>query len=233
MSLLVGNRALLERFRLGERAALEEVYRHYAPQLALFLARGFTFHSQARELYFRGFKEPFDLDNAIQETFTRAFSHDARQSYDGLNPYKNYLFAIARNWVISELRRKDFVLAVDGREQELGGAETEGEREAIGLGEGSGSAESDFLARELGELYDHFLKELDDRDRVFFRARFEEQRGQVDAGQVAGLSHMQARTLEKKLRKRFLAFLKNRGYLEWYGNEAAGAAAVGVPSFIL
>src|SRR5687767_6554292 len=110
MGLLVGNRALLERFRLGDRAALEEVYRHYAPQLALFLARGFTFHSQGRELYFRGFKEPFDLDNAIQETFTRAFSHDARQSYDGLNPYKNYVFAIARNWVVSELRRKDFVL---------------------------------------------------------------------------------------------------------------------------
>src|SRR5262245_8136262 len=149
MSLLIGNRPLLDKFRKGDREALEQVYRHYAPQVALFLARGFSFHSQGREMYFRGYKEPFDLDNALQETFTRAFSQEARGSYDGLNPYKNYLFAIARNLVVSELRRRDFVLAPAPRDGEQSGEYNENERELGVPGESEGSAESEYLAREL------------------------------------------------------------------------------------
>ena len=63
--------------------------------------------------------------------------------------------------------------------------------------------------RQIVELMTAYLEgTLSSNDR----ARFEEQLGQVEAGKSAGLSHMQARTLEKKLRKRFLAFLKHRGY---------------------
>ena len=43
MSLLIERRELLDRFKRGERRALEEVYRHYAPEVAAFLQRGFTF----------------------------------------------------------------------------------------------------------------------------------------------------------------------------------------------
>ncbi len=52
---------------------------------------------------------------------------------------------------------------------------------------------------------------------MFFRARVEEQLTQVEAGARAELSHMQARTLEKKLRERFLKFMQRHGYLEAYG----------------
>src|SRR5437762_10073842 len=96
MSLLIERRELLDRFKRGERQALEEVYRHYVPDVAAFLQRGFTFSSGGRPLRFSGYAQPFDLDNALQETFLRAFKESARVGYDGLHPYKSYLFAIAR-----------------------------------------------------------------------------------------------------------------------------------------
>ena len=40
---------------------------------------------------------------------------------------------------------------------------------------------------ELTVLYAGFVERLDDRDRSFFRARFEQQKTQVEAGQVCGL----------------------------------------------
>src|SRR5688572_23850729 len=99
MTLFLERRELLARFRAGERPALEETYRHYAPIVATFLSRGFTFKSGDQTLRFAGYAEPFDLDNALAETFVRAFRESARLGYDGINPYKNYLLTIARNLV--------------------------------------------------------------------------------------------------------------------------------------
>jgi RNA polymerase sigma-70 factor (ECF subfamily) len=225
MSLLIEQRELLRRFKEGERRALEEVYRHYAPQVAAFLQSGFTFTSRDRTLRFSGYHQPFDLDNALQETFVRAFRESARLAYDGLHPYKAYLFAIARNLVLDEFRNREVAMSpfIEAR---AGGADlpsaADGEEAAPAqpLGDsqtGEVSAEHDLLRRELGALYAGFLARLNDRDRIFFNARFEEQLTQVDAGQRAGLSHMQARTLEKKLRQRFLEFMHSKGYLEGYG----------------
>src|SRR5260370_32678632 len=111
MSLLIERRELLDRFKRGERRALEEVYRHYAPELAAFLQRGFTFSSGGRPLRFSGYAQPFDLDNALQETFLRAFKESARVGYDGLHPYKSYLFAIARNLVLDEFRNREVAMS--------------------------------------------------------------------------------------------------------------------------
>jgi RNA polymerase sigma-70 factor (ECF subfamily) len=209
MSLLAERRELLDRFKAGERRALEEVYRHYAPEIAAFLQRGFTFSSSGRVLRFVGYRQPFDLDNALQETFARAFRASARVGYDGLNPYKNYLLAIARNLVLDELRSREvamspFLETLDAPSA----AATEAEEGTQG--------EQELLRRELGQLYASFVARLDPRERTFFCHRFEEQRTQVDAGGASGLSHMQARTLEKKLRRAFLAFMQEKGYLDQY-----------------
>src|SRR6478736_7088326 len=107
MTLLIERRELLERFRKGERKALEEVYRHYVSDVANFLQRGFSFNSRERTLRFTGYAQPYDLDNALQETFTRAFRESARVGYDGLHSYRNYLFAIARNLVVDEFRNRE------------------------------------------------------------------------------------------------------------------------------
>src|SRR5687768_6138410 len=102
MTLFLERRELLARFRAGERPALEETYRFYAPVVANFLSRGFTFKSGESTLRFQGYRDAFDLDNALAETFVRAFREAARLGYDGLNPYKNYLLTIARNLSIDE-----------------------------------------------------------------------------------------------------------------------------------
>jgi RNA polymerase sigma factor (sigma-70 family) len=209
MTLFIGRRELLERFRAGERRALEEAYRHYAPVVGTFLSRGFTFSSREKVLRFPGYRSPFDLDNALAETFVRAFGERARQSYDGINPYKSYLLTIARNLVIDELRANQVVASEALEDVEL--------RDRIDASTDLGeppSAEESLLAKELEDLCRQFVGRLSERDRIFFHARFEEAKTQVGAGRDAGLSHMQARTLEKRLRQRLLAFLHAGGYLE-------------------
>jgi RNA polymerase sigma factor (sigma-70 family) len=218
MTLLIERRELLARFRAGDRSALEEVYRHYVQGVATFLSRGFTFQSAGRTLRFAGYGQPFDLDNALQETFARAFRESARLGYDGIQPFKNYLLAIARNFVVDQLRSREHAAS----------PLVEAVREAgdgVGSEPGAESGEDEALHRELGDLYGAFVEGLEPRDRSFFKARFEEERSQVEAGRMNGMSHMQARTLEKKLRERFLRFMRARGYLEEYAasREARGA----------
>jgi RNA polymerase sigma factor (sigma-70 family) len=226
MTLLIERRELLERFRAGQRSALEEVYRHYVTSVQSFLSRGFTFRSGDQTLRFAGYTQPFDLDNAIQETFARAFRETARMGYDGLHPYKNYILAIARNFVVDQLRSRDAAMLplVDA----AGSGVEEDDGPAAEHGEPAPGAEQELLRSELGRLYAAFVAELGERDRTFFRARFEEQRSQVEAGRLSGLSHMQARTLEKKLRKRFLAFMQARGYLEAYSLTGGRGATDGM-----
>jgi RNA polymerase sigma-70 factor, ECF subfamily len=234
MSLLTERRELLDRFKRGERRALEEVYRHYAPEVATFLSRGFTFSSGGRALRFGGYAQPFDLDNALQETFMRAFKESARVGYDGLHPYKSYLYAIARNLVLDEFRNREVAMSPFIDQLDSGGAAPDatardGEEAApastVSDGPSAGvSAEQEFLRHELGRLYAGFVARLDERDRTFFRHRFEEQQTQVEAGVASGLSHMQARTLEKKLRRAFLEFMQTNGYLEAYTTTATAKA---------
>jgi RNA polymerase sigma factor (sigma-70 family) len=230
MTLLLERRELLDRFRRGDRSALETVYRHYVTEVATFLQRGFNFQSRDRTLRFTGYTQPFDLDNALQETFTRAFKESARLGYDGLRPYRNYLFAIARNLVVDEFRNREvamspFIEADRRPEPTVHDGEEAAPASALSSeGSQGASAEHDFLGQELRALYAGFVTRLEARDRTFFHARFEEQQSQVEAGQRCGLSHMQARTLEKKLRARFLAYMHEKGYLETYGAQTMKTA---------
>jgi RNA polymerase sigma-70 factor (ECF subfamily) len=231
VSLLCSDRILLEGFRKGEREALARVYREYSPGIAAFLSRGFTFSSRGRTLQFNGYHQPFDLENAVQETFVRAFSEQARMAYDGLNPYRSYLTAIARNIVLSEFRRREVAMSQLAKVVDEGGSrpafEDLPEVTPVTAGAPEPTGEAEFLRQELIHLYEKFLDELDPppEHKRFFKARFEERLTQVEAGRKVGLSHMQARTLEKKLRRRFLKFMQSRGYLEGYGGLPVAATS--------
>jgi RNA polymerase sigma factor (sigma-70 family) len=201
-------RELLARFRAGERAALEAVYRHHVGEVAQFLRRGFNISGREGWFRFSGYHQPFDLDNAVQETFARAFADAARLGFDGLRPFKSYLCGIARNLVIDEFRSRRSALEPFGElSMSQGQSQVEGEN-------GQQSVEDELLAQELALLYRRFVDELDDRDRKFFISRFEQQKTQIEAGRDCGLSHMQSRTLEKKLRARLLEHMRTQGYLE-------------------
>ena len=224
MTLLSSDRALLDGFRRGDSEALARVYGEYAPLIGAFLSRGFTFSSKGRTLQFNGFQQPFDLENALQETFVRALSERARLSYDGISPYRNYLIAIARNFVLSELRRREITMSQLFTEEdpESGRPDISAEN-AVLAGSPAPTGEAELMRRELIELVARFREGLGSAERAFFQARFEERLIQVEAGRQVGISHMQARTLEKKLRKRFLNFMRAQGYLEHYRPSAVMA----------
>jgi RNA polymerase sigma-70 factor (ECF subfamily) len=212
MSLLL-DRERLAAFRAGDPRVLEQVYYAYLPELTGYLDRGFTFRSGSRSYRFRGFAEPFDLNNAVQETFLRVFTDSARAAYDGINPFRVYLLTIARNLVIDQLRKREIatvqMVELEGGEDGAGGVLGELEPD-------SSTAEDDFLIQEMGQLYQEFVAGLDEREATFFRARFERELSGLGVAREYGLTRMQMRTLENKLRDRFLRFMQSKGYLEHY-----------------
>jgi RNA polymerase sigma-70 factor (ECF subfamily) len=212
MSLLL-DRGRLAAFRAGNARVLEQVYYAYLPELTGYLDRGFTFRSGAQIFRFRGFAEPFDLNNAVQETFLRAFQESARAAYDGISPFRVYLLTIARNLVIDQLRKREVATV---RMVEVEGGE-DGAGSVLGeLEPDSGTAEDDLLIQEMAGLYQEFVAGLDEREATFFRARFERELSGLGVAREHGLTRMQMRTLENKLRDRFLKFMQSKGYLEHY-----------------
>src|SRR5438045_884131 len=86
---------------------MEVVYRHYVKGVSHFMQKGFSFRSTDKFFFFKGYRSPFDLHNAVQEVFRRAFEERARLSYNGVNSYSNWILAIARNMIINQFRNKE------------------------------------------------------------------------------------------------------------------------------
>src|SRR5262249_23702506 len=90
---------LLVLFREGEKEVLERVYRAYVRPVERYL-RALS-RTNAAEL-----GQPSAIADLLQEVFVKAFSADARRSYDGLRQYGPYLATIARNCFIDALRAR-------------------------------------------------------------------------------------------------------------------------------
>src|SRR5258708_18296289 len=82
--------AVLVAFREGRPDALERVYREHEQAVAAHLRK--LAHASGR----RAFSQSSALADLVQEVFVRAFSPEARSSYDGIRDYLPYLLAIAR-----------------------------------------------------------------------------------------------------------------------------------------
>ena len=101
---LAGGPALLNRFRRGDRDALEQVYCAYVDSVAhvvAFSLKRFGCSGSIQES--RHLAE--ELPDLVQEVFTHAFNRRSRQQFDGARPYGPYLSRIARNVVIDFFRR--------------------------------------------------------------------------------------------------------------------------------
>jgi RNA polymerase sigma-70 factor (ECF subfamily) len=209
--LLVEDRALLEGFRAGKPEALRRVYDHYLARVHGQLRAGFSFSSDGRMMRFCGYREEFDVDNATQEVFARAFAPRARLAYDGLRPYGDYLMAIARNYVLNELRRTQ-ALFVD-------------ETEASAVP--APAMEEQIEERELDRLLAAFTSALDEREREYYEVRFTQARTQVDAAERLGVTRIVARRIEAKIKTALLDHLKTNGYLSSVPSAIAGALLAG------
>jgi len=222
---LAKNKDLLKRFREGDKDAMEEVYRHYSPGVTRFLRQGFTFRSKGGHCYFKGIKLNDDLRSAVQEVFRRAFEDRARNAYNGINSFSNWVLAIGRNMVINGFRNREisfssYISTKDNRSHlaVMDDAVTE-DYTGVLYGRQTKSQEMTVEHTELKGLIDRFMGELNPDERQLLLLRFVEGKGQEDAAKAIGSSRMKVRTSEAKLRRRLRAFLLNSGYIDHFDDQ--------------
>lgn len=190
MPYLTSNRRLLDEFRRGEPRALREVYLYYAPTVA-------------RALRAERFKAPLELADGLQEVFARAFADRARLGYDGISPYGAYLCAIARHVAIDAVRRRSASHAAAAELAEVS--------ELAPASEGPDVLSEEAEARRLVEVFE---ERLSAKDRLLFNCRFRDGQTQEGAAEALGLTRIQVRRAEARLRAELLEYLKSSGYLE-------------------
>lgn len=217
---LAKNKTLLEAYKRGDRDAMDVVYRHYFRGVTAFLRRGFTFRSGTGHYFFRGIEDPSELKNAVQEIFRRAFEDRARQSYNGVNSFSNWILAIGRNMVINQFRNREVAfsnyIAPSDERGHLTIMDDEVTEEFSGLLYGNAQKSQDvaFEKGELKGLLDAFTQELTDHDQQLLVLRFAEGVGQEETARLLGSTRMKVRTAEAKLRNRLRAYLRKSGYID-------------------
>lgn len=197
---LTRNRALLDAFRRGERAALERVYRAHVDDVVRLFRHGFV----AGEARVAGLG---DLDRCLeltQDVFLRAFSPAARAGYDGLRPYRPYLLRIARNLLIDRLR-------AGGREVPLAAVADGPEAEARLFPPEVPEPEADLHRQRLKEATQAFLASQDAELQRFVTLRFVEDRSQYEVLEAMAVTRRRVRTLERRALEGLRAFLAARG----------------------
>lgn len=206
MSLLLDNRELLVRFKAGSPEAIAAVYLHYLPLVAEIVSKGFQFESEGKPLRFRGTRSPFEADDLIADIFVRAFRPQARDAYDGLRPYANYLKTIARNTIIDRTRRRDPLTSDCLPITE--------ELADVKAADGDGTPFDHLEQAEILKLAAEFIGALPERERAVIRGRFLDGRPQTQLALQLQLSVPTVRRIERKIVRAFFVFMRRRGYFE-------------------
>jgi RNA polymerase sigma-70 factor (ECF subfamily) len=196
------NRALLDSYRRGDRAALTTVYSRYVDEVAALVRRGFRLDTAGVTI--PGVREPQKQLDLIQEVFVRAFAERARLAYDGLSPFRPWLLRIAKNLMIDEGRRSGRVVAFDDAAQ----AALENDEPALLV-----SPEDELASKRLREAAAAFRAGLAQAHQRFVQLRFENELSQADVAQALNVSRRQVRTLEQELRLQLRRFLKEKGLI--------------------
>ncbi len=227
------DRRLLMAYRQGEEGALGAIYAHYQGSVAGLLRSGFSFSSGGQALRFRGYGSPFELQDALQETFLKAFGEGARQGYSGLTPFGPYLLGIARNLVIDEFRRRRREMALfvpESAEVRISQAEALGQEVTTGQWAGQwANPERLAIERQQSALVIDFLADLDEGQRQLVALRFVEGLSQEETADRMGVDRNRVRRMVKELRVKLLRFMKGRGHISALdASELLGLLALGV-----
>jgi RNA polymerase sigma-70 factor, ECF subfamily len=183
-AVLRGRSDLLQRFRDGDRAALEVVYRAYRGNVTAAVRRlvglhGWTRHDRTRAEV---------VGDLVQETFLRAFKPRARRSFDGVREYGPYLIAVARNAVIDWARNRGREVPTDCPViEDLANARA---------GTPPENHPEDPL---LGAVVERYLEGLDSTLRAVHEIRYQHGLSQRRGAIAMGLSRQSLRTLESRL----------------------------------
>lgn len=173
------------------------------------LLKGFPVESRGERFVFRGYKEPWILENAVQEIFARAFTDAARNSYDGIRPYKNYLMTIARNYVVDSFRKstKEKVVFRDVPEHRLAD---------IADISSSDNPETAAVTKRLKEETAKFVAALNEAERALFDARFVQGRSVESCAVFLRISEYRVKRDERRIKKNFFVYMRKRGFFEGY-----------------
>jgi len=178
--LFLDNSHLLRLYQQGERKTLQKIFMHYSPLLALAFARGVICFSQGQRSRLYPEKVGVSVEDLLQETFTRAFSVQARQSYTGQGSYKNYLFSIARNYLLYLLRKQSY------------GADTIDLTEEVNVM----SDEDKLFQTEIIQAIRSYKARLSALDQRILKCRYEERQPRHEVQKHLKLSLMQLRYKE-------------------------------------
>lgn len=210
---------------------MRRVFRHYAKGISALLRRGFGFNVGGKRVAFSGYDSYFELEDALQEVFRRAFSENARLRYDGLRPYSKYLGAITRNTVINryqaQQRRLERFVVADADTADMQEWSAANDPLAVsGELPQSGNPERDLEIQEVRRLLQDFVKTLKGRALQVFELRYREGLSHAEITQRCGLSASKTKTTEAKLRKELLRFMKKAGYLAAHGERIKSPLAM-------
>ena len=192
MSLFRGRPDLLARFQVGDRDALETVYRAYVAKISAIVTNGFRIAATGGAVPGLG-RRPADLADAVQEVFLRAFSRGARASFDGTRDFGPYVASIARNVMIDRARRC-------GRELLLPDVEVAAVGDAATVDPHSASV-AQWEDPQVVAVANRFVAELPPDLARVHRALYIDGLSQRDAAAQLGITRQVLRTLEGKLRE--------------------------------
>jgi RNA polymerase sigma factor (sigma-70 family) len=96
--LLRDDRRCRDAFRKGERWAMTRVYRYYLPLVKTVAVHGFG--------TFKGFYDPIDQEDCIQNIFATAFEERVRLRYNGIDPFAAFLRGLGHNVVRQMLDKR-------------------------------------------------------------------------------------------------------------------------------
>ncbi|MFH1532573.1 MAG: sigma-70 family RNA polymerase sigma factor [Pseudomonadota bacterium] len=186
------DRDLLERFRAGERRALEAVFMAYEGLVRTIATQGFG--------GFTGFRNLADADDVISSTFEAAFEERARMAYDGIQPYRHYIGGITRNVIRTMCRKGAREIPVE-------------ETPELAADHGGSSApEAAAEAREDMALVVRFRASLGDPRQVcVFEGYFGRGLSEAALAEELGMNRYRIRLHLARVRKRMRRFLREEG----------------------
>jgi RNA polymerase sigma factor (sigma-70 family) len=174
---------LLRRFRAGDQAALDLVYRTYLSRVTAIVRSGLRWSRGG------ACRPPvWAAMDLVHDVYLRAFAPAARMSFDGLRDYGPYLFAVARNVMIDWARREDREIPTDWQHMETL-AEAVAETRSP---DPHGDPQLSWVVRR-------YLDELEPALRAVHDVRYQRGLSQREAAQAIGLSRQELRTLEARL----------------------------------
>ena len=191
---MLDDRPLLDGFRKGLKQSLHAVYVFYLDDVVALARIGFV----AGKAHVVGLKDRSEQLDRAHDVFVKAFKPKARQSYDGLRPYRPFLMRIGKNAIIDKLRKEKVDLPL----QEIHAPIV------------SKDVEEELHFSRLRQITEDWLLKQSQEVRAFVHWRFEMGLGQAKVATEMKCSRRRVRTIENQVQEALAQHLRALGHLE-------------------